>query len=580
MLRLARFLKEYKLQMIIGPLGKLVESIFELMIPLVMARIIDVAIPSGDKGYIISLGLIMIGLGVLGFGSAIIGQKSAALASQGSGTKIRNALFEHVNTLSYSDLDKFGTTSLVNRITNDVNQLQLAVAMFIRLIIRSPFLIIGATALAFSINSKITLIFLAAAVLIAAILYVVMTRSVKMYKARQKTLDKLSQITGEGISGVRVIRAFSKQKHEEDRFSMSNESLTRISVRVGILSGLLNPLTYAVINFAIAAVVWLGGDFVYSGDMMPGEIIALVGYLNQILLAMIIVANLIVIFTKAAASAARVNEVFETGSEDKEKTANSGNAEKHANKAENVVEFKDVSFAYNDGKHVLEDISFVLKKGETLGVIGGTGSGKTSLISLIPRFYRANEGQVLVDGVDVNEYSENELRHKCAVVPQRAVLFSGTVAENIRFGKQNANEDEIIESLKAAQAYEFVMNLPGGVNATVSALGSNFSGGQRQRLTIARAVVSDADLLILDDSLSALDFSTDAKLRRALEEYKKESTVIIVSQRVSSIMNADKILVLDDGVMAGLGSHKELFEDCEEYREICLSQMEREEAVL
>ena len=563
MFRLRRFLKDYKLQLTIGPLCKLIEAIFELFIPLITADIIDNGVKNNDVGYVLQKGGLMILLGVLGLCSALVCQKSASIASQGFGTKVRSAMFRHINTFSHSELDKIGTPSLITRMTNDVNQLQLAVAMLIRLVIRAPFLVIGALIMAMMIDLKLSLIFFAAALLIGLVLFIVMNRSIPVFKRIQKRLDSISLISRENLSGNRVIRAFGRQEHDE---------VSHTAVTVGRLSALLNPLTYMIAQAAIIAIVWFGSQLVYSGELLQGQIIALVNYMTQILLAMIVVSNLVVIFTKASASAARVNEVFDTKPSIVEN-------EKDAVEDENApcIEFRNVSFGYEGSGYALKNISFTAEKGSTVGIIGGTGSGKSTLVNLIPRFYDASEGEVLVNGADVKDYTFKGLRGKIGIVPQTAALFSGTIKENMRWGKKDASDKEIEKALKISQSYEFVSKLPEKTDKMISAGGKNLSGGQRQRLTIARALVSQPEILILDDSASALDFATDAALRKALNEETKDMTVLMVSQRVGTVRYADKILVLDKGELAGAGTHNELFDTCSVYREICLSQLKEEE---
>lgn len=572
MFRLRRFLKDYKLQLTIGPLCKLIEAIFELFIPLITADIIDNGVKNNDVGYVLQKGGLMILLGVLGLCSALVCQKSASIASQGFGTKVRNAMFRHINTFSHRELDKIGTPSLITRMTNDVNQLQLAVAMLIRLVIRAPFLVIGALIMAMMIDLKLSLIFFAAALLIGLILFIVMNRSIPFFKKIQKNLDNISLISRENLSGNRVIRAFGRQSHDEERFAVKNDELSHTAVTVGRLSALLNPLTYIIAQAAIIAIVWFGSQLVNSGELLQGQIIALVNYMTQILLAMIVVSNLVVIFTKASASAARVNEVFDT-----KPSIVENEKEAVENEKAPCIEFRNVSFGYEGSGYALRNISFTAERGSTVGIIGGTGSGKSTLVNLIPRFYDASDGEVLVNGADVKDYKFKTLRGKIGIVPQTAALFSGTIKDNMRWGKKDATDEEIEKALKISQSYEFVSKLPEKTEKIISAGGKNLSGGQRQRLTIARALVSQPDILILDDSASALDFATDAALRKALNEETKDMTVIMVSQRVGTVRYADKILVLDKGELAGAGTHNELFDTCSVYREICLSQLREEE---
>lgn len=572
MRKLCRYLKDYKVHLVVGPLCKLLEAVFELIVPLVMASIIDVGIVNRDTGYILRMGGVMILLGAVGLVSALICQKVASIVSQGFGTKLRSALFCHINTLSFEELDKIGTPSLITRMTNDINQLQVAVAMLIRLVIRSPFLVIGAMIMSFTVNAKLALIFVAAAPVIGFLLYFIMSRSVPFFKQIQKKLDRISLISRENLSGNRVIRAFGKQEQDEARFNEAANGLSKTSVRVGRLSALLNPATYVVTNLAITAVVWFGAGLVNTGEMMPGEIIALTGYMTQILLSMIIVANLVVIFTKASASAARVNEVLDTAPSVTQAEDAALSIKPDAPK----IEFSDVSFGYG-GEAVVSDINFRIKKGETLGIIGITGSGKSSLVGLIPRFYDATKGQVLIDGEDVRHYPFDILRGKIGFVLQNTLLFTGTVNDNLRWGKKDATAEEIDRALKIAQAYDFVQQLPLKGETHITQGGKNLSGGQKQRLTIARALVKSPEILILDDSASALDFATDAALRRAIKTETAGMTVLIVSQRVATVRGADQIAVLDEGRLEGLGTHEELFESCPPYREICLSQLSPEE---
>ncbi len=577
MFRLARFLKAYKKQVILGPIFKLTEAIFELIVPLVMANIIDVGIYHRDESHVLWMGALMIGLGVVGLACALICQYFASIASQGFGTTLRNRLFSHINSFSHAEIDRFGTPSLITRLTNDVNQLQYAVAMLIRLVVRAPFLAIGAMVMAISIDAKLAIILLVAMPLIVLALYVIMSRTVPLYRIIQKKLDKISLVSRENLAGVRVIRAFSKQETEKRRFRDASEDLARTSIRVGKISALLNPVTFVIMNLGIVAIVWFGGYRVQEGGMTQGEIIAFVNYMTQILLALIVVANLVITFTKAAASAVRVNEVLDTQPSVKEE--NSEEISVDIGPDTPKIQFEGVTFRYEQAEEAsLEGISLRIMPGQTVGIIGGTGSGKSTLVNLIPRLYDTQQGTVLVDGVDVKRYPFQQLRRKIGVVPQRAVLFAGTIAENMRWGKRDATEEEIKRALVIAQAWDFVEKLPGGLQAPVTQEGKNFSGGQRQRLTIARALVGRPDILILDDSSSALDFATDAALRRALRKETQGMTVLIVSQRASTIRDADQIVVLDDGQAVGIGTHQQLMESCEVYQEICLSQFSAEEA--
>ena len=569
-----RYLGSVKQYVIIGQTSKLIEAIFEVIVPLIMAAIVDNGIKGNmGKGYVYKMGGVLILLGVLGLCFALICQYLASKASQSVGTVMRNDMFRHINSLSHAELDRLGTPSLITRLTNDINQVQQAVAMFIRLVVRAPFIVIGSAIMAMSIDLKLSVIFVIIIPLVVLVLYLIMSRSIKYYKVIQKKLDRISLVTREGLSGVRVIRAFSRQDTEQKRFDEANDDYLDISLRVGRLSALLNPLTYVILNLAIAAIVWYGGVGVDTGRLTQGEVIAFVNYMTQISLALVVVANLVVLFTKAAASSARINEVL-----DIEPSIKNG-TEKDGAGSENAVEFSHVYFSYNNsGEYALEDIDLTAKKGETIGVIGGTGSGKSTLASLIPRFYDISKGELKINGTNAADYDTTALRQKVGVVPQKAVLFSGTIAENMRWGKRDATDEEIWKALETAQAKEFVEKMSDGLDTHIAQGGKNLSGGQKQRLTIARALVSQPDILILDDSASALDFATDAALRKAIAQNTTGMTTFIISQRANSIMQADKIIVLDDGRQAGLGTHKELLESCDVYREICYSQLSKEEA--
>jgi ATP-binding cassette subfamily B multidrug efflux pump len=576
MLRLARFLKPFRKEVILGPIFKLIEAIFELIVPLVMAKVIDVGVATGDGGYVLRMGGLMLLLGLVGLACALTCQYFAAKASQGFGTRVRNALFDHINALGYEELDRLGTSSLITRVTNDVNQLQVAVAMLIRLAIRAPFLAIGAIVMAMLLDLKLSVVFLVTAPLIVLILYAVMSRSIPFYRLIQRKLDRVALITRENLAGVRVVRAFSKQGREAARFEAVSDDLAETAVRVGKISALLNPLTYLTINLAVVALLWFGGLRVNVGGFTQGQLIAFTNYMSQILLALVVVANLVVIFTKAAASAARVVEVFDTQPAVTEAEATPGLA---PTPGAPRVAFQDVSFAYGgQGRGALERLSFAIQPGQTVGVIGGTGAGKSTLAQLVARAYDPTSGQVLLDGHPLPQYPLDELHRRVGVVPQRAVLFTGTIASNLRWGNPDAPDEALWQALSIAQAADFVRDLPGGLESPVAQGGQNFSGGQRQRLTIARALVQQPDILILDDSASALDFATDAALRQALRRETRGMTVLLISQRAASLQHADQILVLDDGRLVGVGSHGDLFQHCPVYREICLSQMDAQEA--
>ncbi len=577
MFKLIPYLKDFKKECFLGPLFKLLEAILELIVPLVMAKIIDIGVKSYDTSYIIKMGILIIILGIVGLGSALVCQYFAAKASQGFGTKLRNELFHHINSLSHSEIDNIGTPSLITRIINDVNQLQVAVAMAIRLGVRAPFIILGSAIMAMFINLKLSLIFFLSIPLIVLTLYLVMGKSIPLYRVIQKKLDKISLITRENLEGVRVVRAFSKQEVEKDRFNIAALDHSNTAIKVGKLSALLNPLTFMIMNFSIAFIVWFGGIGVNNGNFTQGEIIAFVNYMTQILLTLIVVANLVIIFTKASASATRVNEVLDTKSSIKE--ASSSTKVQATNNSSKIIEFKNVSFSYNNSKqYSLENISLSINKGETIGIIGGTGAGKSTLVNLMPRFYESTEGEIFINGENIKNYSIKDLRNLFGIVPQKAVLFTGSLRENMKWANKNASDEEILMALDIAQCSDFVSNLKDGLDTAVLQGGKNFSGGQKQRLTIARALVGSPKIIILDDSSSALDFATDLKLRQALNTHAKEITTIIVSQRTSSIKNSDKIVVLDDGKLAGIGTHEELLENSEVYKEICLSQLTREEA--
>lgn len=574
MRKLVKYLKKYKKNVILGPIFKLTEAVFELIVPLVMAQIIDVGIANKDSDYIWKMGGVLVLLGVCGLGFALICQYVASVASQGFGTELRRELYHHINTLSHKEVDEFGTPSLITRLTSDINQLQVAVAMLIRLVVRAPFLVIGSTIMAFMIDAKLALIFVLVIPLVAIVMWLVTTRTIPFFKSIQKKLDKTSLITRENLVGARAVRAFSKQEYEQERFKDNAEDIEKAAVRAGKISALLSPVNAIILNLAIVAIIWFGGLSVNVGDLTQGQVIALVNYMNQILLALVVVANLVVIFTKSAACAARVNEVLDTKPSIEGKETTKGNVDPSAP----VVRFDNVSFSYHDNsEYALEDISFTAGKGQTIGIIGGTGSGKSTLVNLIPRFYDTSKGVVSVYGTDVRNYNLGNLRKKIAVVPQKAVLFSGTIRENMKWGGDNITDEQIWRALKISQAYEFVERLDKGLDYEILQGGKNLSGGQKQRLTIARAIAADPEILILDDSASALDFATDAKLRTAIKENCTNMTVFLISQRANTVKNADRIIVLDDGKMVGTGTQKELLQTCTDYCQICLTQFSAEE---
>ncbi len=573
MLKLARYLKHFKLHVSLGPACKLVEAVFELFVPLVMADIIDKGIAAGDKELILKNGGILIILAVCGLSFTLVCQYLASVASQGVGTLLRRDLYAHVNTLSYKEIDKIGTSALVTRIANDVNQVQTAVAMLIRLVIRAPFLVVGATVMAFSISPKLSLIFFGCMIAIVLIMYPIMQVTVKLFKRQQKSLDGISRITRENLSGVRVVRAFARQEYEKGRFEENAEEYRVFALKAGRINALLNPAIFIVVNVAYLLIVYFGGGMVSVDGLTQGEVIALVNYMTQISLALVVVANLVTIFTKAAASSQRINEIFDmqpsvVGAESSPETDSNAPA----------IEFRDVSFSYLDGEGAersLEHISFELNKGDVLGIIGGTGSGKTTLVNLLARFYDATEGTVLINGTDVRSYPDKELRNIIGLVPQKTELLSGTIRDNMTMGREDISDERILAALETAQAKEFTDTLTEGLDSRILQGGKNFSGGQKQRLSIARAIARDPQILILDDSSSALDYATDAKLRKALKEL--DVTCVIVSQRANSIRHADKIIVLDDGEAAGMGTHAQLLRECEVYREICLTQYTEQE---
>lgn len=569
MRKLVKYLKNYKLNLTLGPLAKLTEAIFELIVPLVMSDIIDNGI-DGDGGieYVLTHGAIMVALGVMGLACALTCQYLAAKCSQGFGTELRNDLFRHINTLSFKELDKFGTPSIVNRLSSDVNQLQYMVAMLIRLVIRAPFLVIGAAVMAMTINLKLSLIFIAAAPLIAVVLYFIMSRSIPLYKNVQQKLDKVAQITRENLSGVRVVRAFSEQEYEKDRFDKSADELTRGAIVVGRISALLNPATFVIINAAIIAILWFGGGLVNTGEMTQGEVFAFVNYMTQISLALVVVAQLVVTVTKAIASGTRVVELLDATPS----ITDDGNTEVDTSVDSPAVKFDHVSFGYNEGKYTLTDLTLIVPRGASVGVIGGTGSGKSTLVNLLARFYDVSEGSVELFGTDVKKYPLKQLRRTVAYVPQNTMLFSGTIRSNLLMGGRDADDETLWKCLETAQAASFVREKEKGLDSVVMQGGKNFSGGQRQRLAVARALAAHSDILVLDDSSSALDFATDLNMRTAINATRGDTTLFLVSQRATSLKDCDVIVVLDGGLVAGIGKHDDLLKTCDVYREIYLSQ--------
>lgn len=576
MKKLLKYLRNYKKELVFGPFFKLLEAIFELTVPHVMAKIIDIGIENNDTKYILRMSGLIILLGFCGLGFALTCQLLASRCAYGFGTELRTDLYKHINSLSYTSIDKVGTASLINRLTNDSNTVQNGVNMFIRLATRSPFLVIGAMVRAMMIDLKLSLIFLVVAVLTTIVIVSVMHKTVPMYKTTQKNLDRASLLTRENLEGARVIRAFSRQQEEIDDFRKSVDDIAESSIAVGRISSILNPFSFMVMNLGIVFILWFGGVRIDTGYLTQGELTEFTNYMTQILLALIVLANLIVTFTKAFASANRISEVFAIQPE------KSGGNEKPTDHKDyrNIIEFKNVSFSYDTaGDHSIKNISFTLERGKMLGIIGGTGSGKSTLANLIPCFYRATEGEILISGVDVYNYNFSELRKTIGLVPQKAVLFTGTVRDNMKWHKQSATDEEIISALKTAQAWEFVEKMPNGLDTNISQGGKNLSGGQKQRISIARAIVGNPDILILDDSTSALDYATDLALRKALKNDMPDTTVIMISQRTTSLKDADKIIVMDDGEAVGMGTHEELLKTCEIYSEIYKSQMNEKEGV-
>lgn len=568
------YLKEYKKETILGPLFKLLEASFELFVPLVVASMIDVGIKTGDTGYIIRMCLVLIALGVIGLVCSITAQYFAAKAAVGFVKKIRHALFRHIQSLSYTELDTLGASTMITRMTSDVNQVQNGTNLTLRLLLRSPFVVFGAMVMAFTIDWKAAMVFVVTIPLLCIVVFGIMLVSIPLYRKVQARLDRLLGITRENLTGVRVLRAFCKENEEIAEFEERNEALTGVQKFVGRISALMNPVTYIIINLAVVALIWTGAIRVEAGILTQGMVIALYNYMSQILTELVKMANLIINITKAVACGNRIASVFEITSSQQQASAS---PEKPESAPE--VEFRNVSLQYKGaGEDSLSGLSFSVRPGETIGVIGGTGSGKTSLVNLIPRFYDATGGEVLVRGANVQSYPLEELRSMIGVVPQKAVLFRGTVRENLKWGNPDATDDELWDALASAQAQEVVESKKGGLDFEIEQAGRNLSGGQRQRLTIARALVRRPRILILDDSSSALDFATDAALRKSIRELPYSPTVFLVSQRASSIQYADKIIVLDDGEAVGIGTHEELLRDCAVYQEIYNSQFRKEDA--
>lgn len=576
------YLKGYKKETALAPLFKMLEASFELLVPLVMAQIIDTGIGQGNRGFIFRMCLIMIMLGIIGLVCSITAQYFAAKAAVGFSAELKHSLFDHIQSLSFSEMDTIGTSTLITRMTSDVNQVQSGVNLVLRLFLRSPFIVLGAMVMAFTIDTKAAMVFVVTIPLLCVVVFGIMLISMPLYKKVQAGLDKILGITRENLTGARVVRAFNKEETEIRRFEEGNESLTKMQMFVGKISALMNPVTYIIINGAAIVLIWTGALRVDNGYITRGEVVALVNYMSQILVELIKLANLIITVTKAFACANRIEAVFDTkeglvspskAAEEREENKK----EKTEEKTKEAVCFDHVCLTYkNGGAEALTDIDFKVQKGQTVGIIGGTGSGKSSIVHLIPRFYDAVGGSIRINGIDVREYPLEELRAKIGMVMQKAVLFKGTVRENLLWGKEDATEEEMWHALEVSQAKEFVEAKEGGLDAGIAQGGKNLSGGQKQRLTIARALIRKPEILILDDSASALDLATDAKLRKAIREMEEELTVFIVSQRASSIQYADFIIVMDDGRVAGIGTHEELLRDCGVYREIYDSQFKKE----
>ena len=583
MKKLLVYLKDYKKESILGPLFKLLEATFELIVPLVMAAIIDTGVATGDKSYIMKMCMVLVLLAVIGLTCSVTAQYFAAKAAVGFATKLRHALFAHIESLSFTEMDTVGTATLITRMTSDVNQVQNGVNLVLRLFLRSPFIVFGAMVMAFTIDVKAALVFVVTIPLLSIIVFGIMLISIPIYKKVQSALDKVLGITRENLTGSRVIRAFNKEDDEKVHFNENNDLLTRAQIYVGKISALMNPLTYVIINGAIVVLVWTGAVRVDNGYITQGEVVALINYMSQILVELVKLANLIININKSIACGNRIQSIFEMqpsitdGSGQKVDKVQTDTADR-SEEAEYAVEFSHVGLTYaGAGDESLTDIDFKVKKGETIGIIGGTGSGKSSVVNLIPRFYDVTSGFIKVDGKDIKDYPLEELRGKIGTVLQKAVLFHGTIRENLKWGNPDATEEDLNRAITVAQAKEFVDNKEGRLDFEIEQGGKNLSGGQRQRLTIARAVVKKPEILILDDSASALDFATDAALRKAIREMEGETTVFIVSQRAASIQHADRIVVLDDGKIVGLGTSEELLESCEVYQEIYNSQFKKQE---
>lgn len=576
MLKLLTYIKSYRKECILGPLFKLLEATFELFIPLVVAAIIDTGIANQNTSYIVKMCFIMVGLGLVGLISSVTAQYFAAKASVGFSAKVRHAFMSHIQKLSYSELDELGTSTLITRITSDVNQVQTGVNITLRLLLRSPFIVFGAMIMAFTIDVKSALIFVAVIVALLIVVFGIMLISIPLYRHVQSKLDDVTLTTRENLTGIRVLRAFCMEQSETEKFNHQNEMLSKMQKHVGIFSALMNPVTYVILNSAILWLIWTGAIQVSTGILTQGAVVALYNYMSQILIELIKLANLIITMTKSVACGKRVQSVLEYGAKDFDHDNNKKIIE---TSKKGTVTFENVTFSYNNSSEPsLHDISFSVKSGETVGIIGGTGSGKTTLVNLISRLYPATSGTIKIDDFDIDEFSQKDLRKRFGIVPQKAVLFKGSIKQNLLWGKEDATEEEMYKALEVAQAKEIVENKENGLDSVISEGGQNLSGGQRQRLTIARAIVRNPEFLILDDSASALDYATDAALRHSLQQLTPKPTVFIVSQRASSVRYADKIIVLDDGYIVGSGTHEQLLKNCTVYQEIYYSQFPKEVA--
>ncbi|MBR6402547.1 MAG: ABC transporter ATP-binding protein [Eubacterium sp.] len=582
-----KYIKNYRVRAVLAPLFKMLEATFELLVPLVMIKLIDVGIANKDKSYILSMGLILVALTCVGYITSITAQFFAAKAAMGVGKELRSELFRHIQKLSYNEIDSIGSSTLITRMTSDVNQVITGVNMFLRLFLRSPFIVIGAVVMAFSVDVHTSTVFAVVLPFLIVVVFFITFTSIPKYKKVQNALDKVTLLTRESLIGVRVIRAFNRQEVEEKEFRDAAEKLKDSQLRVGWLSSFMNPVTYGIVNLGIAGLIYVGAVRVNSGLLSQGQVVALVNYMSQILVELVKLANLIITLTKALASVNRISDIMDTetsivfaGNTESDMSDSSDDSADKSISAERSLVFDHVSMSYNGSKeYAIEDITFEAKSGQTIGIIGGTGSGKSTLVNLIPRFYDVTKGSILINGKNIRDYSKDDLRDKVSMVPQHNVLFKGTIAENLRMARKDASEEDMEKAIRHSQSEEFVSQKEGRLDFEISQGGKNLSGGQRQRLCIARALVKGSEILVLDDSSSALDYATEAKLRNSLKEDSRDRITIIVSQRASSIMHADKIIVMDDGKAVAMGSHDELYKSNELYREICLTQLKEKEGV-